>query len=111
MTLPRKYRDIASVKIWDEWRKEYVAHIAQESTVGTDAADASEDKTNAGFMSQIMQKLAEAQDTNGSMNERRRKHFRKAVVCLSWSVFGLLIQAGLYLALYRQNLYLQGATL
>ena len=111
MARPRKeYEDLAPVKVWYEWRKKRGEFIEREPSAGTDTVEL-EEKTNTAFISEIIPKLAEAQEKNANMNEQRRVHFRKAIDCLSWSVLILLIQAGLHLAVYLQDLYLQGAKL
>lgn len=109
MLRPRKeYEDLASAKLWHEWRQDQARVIAMETIPQAGELEL-EDTVNEAFFAEIAPKLAKAQETNAKINERRRKHFREAILWMSKAVFGLLIQASLQLALYFQNLHLHGA--
>ncbi|HPG69032.1 MAG TPA: hypothetical protein PLO37_19465 [Candidatus Hydrogenedentes bacterium] len=108
MVRPRKgYEALAPVRVWHDWLKKRAERVEKMPPCKIDEVKSEEDAIIA-FMSEIIPRLAEAQEKNAQLNEQRRESFRKAVDWLFRFAFFLLIQAVFHLAIYLWGLHLQG---
>lgn len=95
--LPRrgKYQTIASMNLWQKWRKDYSEYLGQSGDQAGKPDDA--------LLHEITEKLAEAQANNAPINEKRRQFFYRCVLMAALGVIPVSAQAILYLLLTLQE--------
>ena len=91
--LPRKgkYKTIASMELWQKWRKDYNEYLKQSGNQAEKLDDA--------LLHEITDKLAEAQANNAPINEKRRQYFYHCVLMAALGIIPLSLQAFFYLLL------------
>ncbi|MCX6833750.1 MAG: hypothetical protein NTW07_01220 [candidate division Zixibacteria bacterium] len=88
--LPRAYPSLASMKEWQAWRDKFrktLTECGKETTGELDLAVSRE------MLSLVIPLLAVAQAGCSALNERRRKHFQRAVFVLLFALIALGFQA------------------
>ena len=98
--LPRAYPSLASMKEWQGWRDKYRKTPTEGGKQTTDDPDLAVSRE---MLSSIIPLLAEAQAGCSALNERRRKHFQRAVFVLGFALIAWGIQALFHLFLRLQG--------
>lgn len=95
--LPRRgqYKTIASMNLWQKWRKDYKEYLKQSG----DQAE----KLDEALLHEITEKLAEAQANNAPINEKRRQFFYRCVLMAAFGIIPVSAQAILYILLKLQE--------
>jgi hypothetical protein len=96
--LPRKgkYKTIASMNLWQKWRKDYKEYLEKSGN--------QDEKTDDALLHEITDKLAEAQANNAPINEKRRQYFYRCVLMSSLGIIPVSMQALFYLLLKLQGI-------
>jgi len=95
--LPRKgkYKTLASMDMWQKWRKDYTDYLGR--------LDNPNEKLDDAWFREITNKLAEAQANNAPINEKRRQYFYRCVLMAAFGTIPVLIQVTFYLLLKIQG--------
>ena len=98
----RKYMDLATMKAWQQWRREYNDYY--ERSKGSAREDNDEDaEPSEEFFHRIADKLAEAQSNNAPINEKRRQYFHLCVLTGACGMIPMAVEALFYMLLKVQG--------
>jgi len=96
---PRRYKRVAPMSKWREWREKYLEILTEENA----SQSASHSTTSGQCVEYLTSALTAAQAENASLNEIRRKHYQRAVLTSVLMTIGVLL-----LAILRFCLFLGG---
>ena len=98
--LPRKYKTLANMDVWQDWREKYQKYLDAIREDDTQTEEAS-NLLDMAMFENVSPKLAEAQPINAELNEKRRKAFRWSILmtAISLAAVGVLSIFSIILAL------------
>ncbi len=97
---PRGYPSLASMKKWQDWRDKYKERLASDKK---QSINQKERLIGKEMLRSVIPLLADAQAGCSSLNEKRRKQFRRSILAVGFAIIPIPIQA-----LFRLLLHLQG---
>lgn len=96
---PRKYKTLASMDVWQQWRENYQKFLREkEENPGDDPA-----VLDAAMFVNLCPRLAEAQPINAEINEKRRTQFKRSVLWAAIAFGAVGIEALFHLILKLQG--------
>lgn len=98
---PRKYKTLASMKVWQEWRKQYNEHLRTRKEQGREADQAALEQA---MIESICPRLAEAQAENAAINEKRRKYWKLSILLAAIGMVAIGLQAVMTFVLRIQGI-------
>lgn len=99
---PRKYSTLENMDVWKEWREKYEKYL-KELKAYQNEGESEGDSLEAAWMTNITEKLVEAQPVNAKINEERRIAFGRSVRAAAIAVAAIGFQAFLYFILTIQG--------
>lgn len=94
---PRPYRSLPPMKEWADWREKSRKHFSETGE------ELDEEKIGQYMMGELRKKIVDAQNDYCQKNEKRRKHFRRAIFWTSLTIAAIGIEAFMHLVLYLQG--------
>lgn len=84
---PRQYKTLASMNVWQQWRKNYQDWLDKSET-----PEGSKTSLDEAMFQNICPKLVDAQQTNVEINESRRLAFKLSVQCSAIAMVAIGLQ-------------------
>ena len=91
---PRRYESLPPMKKWKEWRDAFRGRFASSD------AEPDEKKIGAECVAKMIEKIVDAEYDYYTKNEIRRRHFRRSILCATFAMVGIGIEAFFHVLLH-----------